>query len=84
MKRSHPLSGSSFLPRFQFDILAPRVSPVVKVHDGLDGVPASRGDVSLEAGQQWGHDVHAVLLALPVRKTALRKKEKGLPASSCA
>lgn len=41
-------------------------SPVVEVHDGLDGVPSPRGDVPFEAGEQGCDDVHAVLPALPV------------------
>lgn len=41
-------------------------SPVVEVHDSLDGVPASRGDVSFEPGEQRRDDIHAVLPPLPV------------------
>lgn len=41
-------------------------SPVVEVHDGLDGVPSPRCDVPFEAGEQRCDDVHAVLPPLPV------------------
>lgn len=40
-------------------------SPVVEVHDGLDGAAASGGDVTLEARQQRRHHVHSVLFTLP-------------------
>lgn len=43
-----------------------RDSPVVKVHDSLDGIPSTSGDVSLEAGKQRGDHVHTVFLTLPV------------------
>lgn len=51
-------------------------SPVVEVHDGLEGVPSPRGDVSLKAGKQRGHDVHAVLLTLPVREHSCIKTDR--------
>lgn len=35
------------------------------MHDSLDGVPASRGDVSFEPGEQRRDDIHAVLPPLP-------------------
>lgn len=57
-------------------------SPVVEVHDGLEGVPSPRGDVSLKAGKQRGHDVHAVLLTLPVREHSCIETDRR-PASSC-
>ena len=49
-------------------IMVSCVSPVVEVHDGLEGVPSSRGDVSFKAREQRGDHVHAVLLTLPVSK----------------
>lgn len=48
-------------------------SPVVKVHDGLQGASSARGDVSLEAREQRGDHVHPVLLPLPVSKHAAGK-----------
>lgn len=40
-------------------------TPVVEVHDGLDGAAASGVDVSLEAWQQRSHDVHSVPFTFP-------------------
>lgn len=60
-------------------------SPVVEVHDSLDGVPASRGDVSLEPGEQRCDDIHAVLPPLPVNtqiKTMIQKYQTYFSRSS--
>ena len=43
-------------------------TPVVKVHDSLDGVPSSCCDVSLKARKQRGDHIHTVLFTLPVSK----------------
>ena len=45
-------------------------SPVVEVHDGLDGVAAPGGDVPLEAGQQRRDHVHPVLPSLSERRNS--------------
>lgn len=45
--------------------LSAAFSPVVEVHDGLDGAAPPCGDVPLEARQQRRHYVHAVLLTVP-------------------
>lgn len=43
-------------------------SPQVEVHDRLDGVPSSGGDVTLKARKQRSHNVDAVLPPLSGRK----------------
>ena len=51
--------------RSQRGALSAALSPVVEVHDGLDGAASPRGDVTLEARQQRRHHVHTVLLTVP-------------------
>lgn len=50
------------------DLLNSCGSPVVEVHDGLNGVPSSRGDIPLKSREQRRDHVHAVLLTLPESK----------------
>ena len=65
-------------------IMVSCVSPVVEVHDGLEGVPSSRGDVSFKAREQRGDHVHAVLLTLPVSKqSSVTQRQTDCKCQSC-
>lgn len=48
-------------------------TPVVEVHDSLDGAAASGVDVSFKARQQRRHHVNAILFTLP--KITSRKSQ---------